>query len=214
VTDRMASRPRLLHGPQLRSQLSDALTHGAERGARELAAQGERARAAVALTVVSGEDGEAQVLVILRAAKLRRHAAQYGLPGGRIEVGEGIAETARRELEEELSIAVPPGGVLGGMPVVASRSGFKIAPVVLWVDQPVEPIPDPVEVQEVYRLPLSELATARVHRLGGGLPVLGTVIFAPTGEILRAFRDLVLASSGSQAAPDDGPLSEPPFTWR
>jgi 8-oxo-dGTP pyrophosphatase MutT (NUDIX family) len=213
VSERAESRPRVLHGPRLRTQLSDALTHGAERGAAELATQAERARAAVALTVVAGEDEEAEVLVILRATKLRRHAAQYGLPGGRIEAGEGIAETARRELEEELAIDVPPEGVLGGMPVVASRSGFKIAPVVLWVDQPVEPVPDAVEVQEVYRLPLGELAAARVHRLGGGLPVLGTVIFAPTGEILRAFRDLVLARSGSRPL-RDGPLSEPPFTWR
>jgi 8-oxo-dGTP pyrophosphatase MutT (NUDIX family) len=206
--------PRFPHGPQLRSQLADTLTHGAERGARELAAQAERARAAVALTVVAGEGGEAEILVILRAAKLRRHAAQYGLPGGRIEAGEGIAETARRELAEELAIDVAAEDVLGGMPVVASRSGFKIAPVVLWVDHPVEPVPDPVEVQDVYRLPLAELAAARVHRLGGGLPVLGTVIFAPTGEILRAFRDLVLAGAGAGTLPDDGVLSEPPFTWR
>lgn len=200
------------HGPELRAHLERELARHPRAGAGDLGADDGSARAAVAITLAPGEGGRAELFVILRSAGLRRHASQYGLPGGRIEPGERVPEAARRELAEELGIDVASEDVLGRLPRVATRSGFTIAPVVLWVGEPVDPVLDPVEVEELYRLPLSQLATARVHQLGGGLPILGTVIFAPTGEILRTFRDLLLAGTGD--VPRDGALSEPPFTWR
>ena len=208
---RMTGNPtdRFLHGSALRAGLVEGLAERSD-AAAPATADDERAQAAVALTVVRGDDGCAELLVIMRAASLRRHASQFGLPGGRIEPGERIAATARRELAEELGVAVPAEDVLGGLPAVESISGFRIAPVVLWVEDPIEPVPDPVEVQDWYRLPLAQLARARVHPLGGGLPVLGTVIFAPTGAILQSFRDLLLPTG----PPQEGELAEPPFTQR
>jgi 8-oxo-dGTP pyrophosphatase MutT (NUDIX family) len=199
------------HGPELRARLERTLARLDDAHVGQVAAPPIGARAAVAITLVPGSDGGCELFVILRAARLRRHSAQYGLPGGRIEPGETVPGTARRELAEELAIEVPPEGVIGQLPPVDTISGFRIVPVVLWVDGPVVPIPDDVEVEECYRLPLAELATARVHRLGGGLPVLGTVIFAPTGSILQSFRDIAL--DGIEHAPSDGEVSAPPFTW-
>jgi 8-oxo-dGTP pyrophosphatase MutT (NUDIX family) len=211
VVDRAGAGDPFPHGPELRAHLERELARLPGAAVSDAGVDDTAARAAVAITVVPGEGGRAELFVILRAAGLRRHASQYGLPGGRIEPGERVTVTARRELEEELAVSVPDAGVLGRLPGVDTRSGFRIAPVVLWVDEPVEPVLDPIEVEELYRLPLSELATARVHRLGGGLPILGTVVFAPTGEILRTFRDLLLARDDVEV--EDGDLAEPPFTW-
>ncbi|MFA9430294.1 LLM class flavin-dependent oxidoreductase [Egicoccus sp. AB-alg2] len=205
-------RPRYRHGRTLRDRLVAALRDD-DRGADDVVLHGrDYAGAAVALAVVRGRDGDAEVPMILRSTGLRTHASQYGLPGGKTEAGETVEETARRELEEELGLVTGHGDVLGRLPAVVTRSGFRIVPVVVWVDDPAAVLtPDPGEVAEVYRLPLAAIAASRVEAGGGGFPILGTAVFAPTGEILQRFRDLLL----DRAEPvGDGMVSEPPFTWR
>lgn len=110
--------------------------------------------AAVAITVVDADDGSGQAAFLLtrRAAGLRAHGGQWALPGGRCDPGETIEEAALRELQEELGLALGAESVLGVLDDYATRSGYAVAPVVVWQDAPGAVAPNPDEVASVHRI--------------------------------------------------------------
>ena len=202
--------PRWPHGAALRARLdtnlglTERIVGPVPDPAREVR------EAAVAIVLLPGEGGHAELPVIMRNSSLRNHAGQFGLPGGRIEAGESPEVAARRELHEELGVRIPASGVVGRLAAADTTSGYRIHPIVLFGDDPVTLSPDPAEVAEVHRITIDEVDDAVEHDAAvGALAVLGTVIYAPTGEILRRFRELGL--HGRQ--PGSG-WSEPRFTWR
>ena len=140
--------------------------------------------AAVAITLV--EDGPA-FLLTRRASTLRGHAGQWALPGGRADPGESPGEDARRELAEELGLALGADAELGLLDDYATRSGYVITPVVLWAGADPRLVPNPAEVARLYRVPLADLdvepryvtipeSDAPVIQL----PLLGSLVHAPT----------------------------------
>jgi 8-oxo-dGTP pyrophosphatase MutT (NUDIX family) len=196
------------HGPALRTRLMRHLT--AHRP-QQHADPGRRA--AVAITVVPGHGGHAEVLVIMRSSRGRTHTGQFALPGGRLDAGESAADAARRELAEELDVDLPVTAVLGRLDDRRTASGFTISPFVLWAQDPVQLTPAPAEVAEVFRLPVHELdrdAEQLDPTLPSGFPALGTVIYAPTGAILLDFREVALHGR----PPPDAAAWEPPFVRR
>src|SRR5690242_14616652 len=86
--------------------------------------------AAVAVPIVTGDDGRAAFLITRRNNKLRAHPGQWAFPGGRIDPGETPIAAARREMIEELGLAVEDDAVLGVLDDYCTRSGFAITPVV------------------------------------------------------------------------------------
>jgi ADP-ribose pyrophosphatase len=156
-------------------------------------------RAAVAVAIV-GED-EARYLFIQRALHLRRNPGQYALPGGRLEPGESIPDAARRELLEELGVDLPAAAVLGILDDLRTRGGAIVTPVVMWGGGVVELVPDPVEVNDAWSVPLGELDHPEAPRwvtLEGvdgrvlRMSVRGEWINPPTAAMLYQFREVAL----------------------
>ena len=95
---------------------------------------GSLRHAAVAVVVVEADvPGEAAFLLTKRTPRLRAHGGQWALPGGRVDPGETIRHTALRELHEELGVLASIDDVLGALDDYPTRSGYLIAPVVVWL---------------------------------------------------------------------------------
>lgn len=200
---------------------SDALRHGADPdpAAQERLAEIPGARHFALTGSVAGTAGGPAVLLTRRAASLRAHGGQWALPGGRIDDGESADEAARRELREELGLALGAAEVLGVLDDYATRSGYVITPFVLWGGQ--EPVlrPDPVEVRSVHRISFRELCRSDSPRFVTipesdrpvvQLPIGGDLLHAPTGAILLQFRRVAIEGVEERVVGYEQPV----FAWR
>jgi 8-oxo-dGTP pyrophosphatase MutT (NUDIX family) len=178
-----------------------------------------RRHAAVALALVDDPGGRACFVLTRRAARLRRHAGQWALPGGHLDPGESAAEAALRELAEEVGLASEADAVLGALDDYPTRSGFVITPVVVWAGVGAKLAPDPKEVASVHRVPVDELAQPGVPHLRSipessrpviSIPLVGTQIHAPTAAILYQLREVALAGRPTRVAHYEQPV----FAWR
>jgi 8-oxo-dGTP pyrophosphatase MutT (NUDIX family) len=175
--------------------------------------------AAVAVTIVPDEHGEACFVLTRRAVGLRAHPGQWALPGGRSDDGETTIETALRELEEEVGLDVAPSAVLGRLDDYTTRSGFAISPVVVWVGEPGPMRPNPAEVASVHVVPLSVLEHPEVPRLLPGpdpdrpiiqIPLGERFIHAPTAAVLYQLREVAVHGRWTRV----GRFDQPGFAWQ
>jgi mutator protein MutT len=175
--------------------------------------------AGVAVTVCGDSDGRACFLITRRSSKLKRHAGQWALPGGRIEPGETPEQAALRELTEEIGLVIPDSDVIGMLDDYPTRSGFLITPVVVW--GPATPVftPDASEVSSVHLIPLDALDEPDVPRLIDGedperpviqIPLYGRYVHAPTAAILYQLREVGLHGRPTRVAHFDQPV----FAWK
>ncbi|KAA5834581.1 CoA pyrophosphatase [Saccharopolyspora hirsuta] len=176
----------------------------------------DRRPAAVAVALAS-ENGQLGVWITRRAATLRAHAGQFALPGGRVDPGEDAPEAALRELHEELGVSADQCDVLGRLDDYATRSGYVITPVVVWIGEAPQLAPNPAEVAGVDLVPLADLdVEPRFVRIAESdrpviqLPLLDTLIHAPTAAVLHQFREVALHDRHTAVAD----LEQPVFAWR
>jgi 8-oxo-dGTP pyrophosphatase MutT (NUDIX family) len=176
-------------------------------------------RAAVAIALTRAEAGSGTTFLLTRrAASLRSHAAQWALPGGRCDPGETQAQSALRELHEELGVELGEGDVLGLLDDYPTRSGYLITPVVVWVSTSADISPNPAEVASVHRVALDDIerkdafsfttipeSTRRVIRFRHA----GQQIHAPTAALIYQFSE-VLAGRDTRVAE----LEQPVFAWK
>jgi 8-oxo-dGTP pyrophosphatase MutT (NUDIX family) len=166
-----------------------------------------------------GVAGGAAFLLCRRPSKMRRHASQWALPGGRLDDAETPLDAALRELEEELGLRLKAESVVGWLDDYTTRSGFVITPVVLWCEADPTLQPDPDEVLAVYRIGLQALldgeprfvAIPESERPVVQLPLGNDLIHAPTGAILYQFREVALRGRIGERIDH---LEEPVFAWR
>lgn len=178
--------------------------------------------AAVAIVIVQHPGiGQASILLTLRPDRMKRHAGQYALPGGRLDTGENQLQAALRELQEELGVVLGPNDLLGTLDDYPTRSGFQITPMVFWGEAPVNLRPDPDEVAQVFHVPLEELDSSDIPILSDPapdeqpvlsayLPTLGEEFFAPTAAMLYQFREVALRGNRTRVAQYD----QPTFAWK
>jgi 8-oxo-dGTP pyrophosphatase MutT (NUDIX family) len=149
--------------------------------------------------------GEINVLLTQRTEHLDDHASQISFPGGRVEPFDVNREdTALREAEEEIGLSRSAVAVLGRLPDYDLPSGFRITPVVGWIEGPLTLTPDPFEVAGVFEVPLRHFLDPRnyqrrQYRFGGrqrhymAIPYQGRYIWGATAGMLhnlqRALRD-------------------------
>ena len=112
---------------------------------------------AAVLIAVDMAKAEPDVTLTVRTATLSAHAGQIAFPGGRVDPGEGAQETALREAMEE--VALPPSAVevQGFLPSYASRTGYRVYPVVGALDGLPVLQPSPAEVDAIFQVPLAFL---------------------------------------------------------
>lgn len=163
--------------------------------------------------------GGAAFLLCRRAAGLNRHASQWALPGGRLDHGESTIDAARRELDEEMGVALGPDAVLGLLDDYPTRSGYVITPVVMWGGGRLELQPDPGEVLAAYRVGLHQLSRDDSPRFIDipesdrpvvQVPLGNDLIHAPTGAVLVQFRWLALEGRDDPVAG----FEQPVFAWK
>ena len=105
------------------------------------------------------------VLFTQRTTHLRAHSGQVSFPGGRAEPEDASPEfTALRETQEEIGLPPERVEVLARMPEYLTRTGYRVTPVVGLVVPPLELVPDPREVEEVFEVPLAFLLDPANHQ--------------------------------------------------
>jgi len=177
-------------------------------------------RSAVAIVLTEADDGSGQTSFLLtrRAPKLRAHAGQWALPGGRCDPGETLEEAALRELHEELGLLLPPENILGVLDDYATRSGYAIAPVIAWLDDAGALAPNPAEVASVHRVRLDHIMGEEAVEFltipESDRPVIRlhmneNQVHAPTAALVYQLREL---AAGRVTRVAD--YEQPVFAWR
>ncbi len=162
--------------------------------------------AAVLVPLVERGD-QINLLFTQRAEHLAAHAGQISFPGGRVESTDaGREETALRETEEEIGLARRHVQVLGTLPDYLLPTGFRITPVVGWIQAPFGTRADPYEVADIFELPLHcFLDPARYqrhayhfngrHRHYVAIPHEGRYIWGATAGMLLGLARVLSSSS-------------------
>jgi 8-oxo-dGTP pyrophosphatase MutT (NUDIX family) len=151
--------------------LRERLAQPAPREARNLSdgfrlpgRHGAPTPAAVLVPLINREDG-LTVLFTERSRDLPDHPGQISFPGGRVEPGDadtGIA--ALREAEEEVGLKRERVTLLGRLEPYETVTGYRVTPVVGWIEPPFEVRADPVEVADIFEVPLAFLLEPANHQ--------------------------------------------------
>jgi len=120
---------------------------------------------AAVLVPLIDRPGGVTVMLTQRTAHLHDHAGQISFPGGRVDEGDqDRVYTALREAEEETGLTQAAVQVIGTLPDYDIPTGFRVTPVVGWIEPPVEFHPDPFEVAEVFEVPLAHFLDPVNHQ--------------------------------------------------
>jgi 8-oxo-dGTP pyrophosphatase MutT (NUDIX family) len=123
-----------------------------------------RVPAAVLVPLVEHETG-LTVLLTQRAETLKDHAGQISFPGGRIEPGDKDAwHAALRETYEEIGLLPNFVEFAGYLPDHHVITGFRVTPVVGFVNPEYKLRIAKAEVHDVFEVPLDFILDAANHK--------------------------------------------------
>ena len=176
----------------------------------------ELKQAAVAVCVTE-HAGIPCLLITRRAARLRGHAGQWALPGGRREPGEAAVAAALRETREEVGLVLTADAVLGVLDDYVTRSGYVMTPVVCWAGPVGDLVGAEAEVAAVHQVPLADLdVEPRFVRIPESeapviqLPLFGRYVHAPTAAVVHQFCRIACRGEVQRVAHYEQPV----FAWR
>jgi 8-oxo-dGTP pyrophosphatase MutT (NUDIX family) len=185
----------------------------------------DRGRPAAVLILFGDGPAGPDLLLIERAADLRKHPGQPAFPGGAIDESDrGPVQAALREAAEETGVDPAGVRVLAVMPeLYIWRSDFRVTPVLGWWHTPVPVSPgDPAEIAAVLRVPVAQLASPANRMMIRYPNGQGGYAFRASGLIVWGFTamllDRVIALGGWEQPWDSGrlttlPADELPAGW-
>ncbi|MCL5255447.1 MAG: CoA pyrophosphatase [Gammaproteobacteria bacterium] len=152
------------------------------------------------LVALQEQDNGLHFVLTRRPGHMRQHAHQICFAGGRQESSDiDLMATALREAEEELGICATQIDLIGELPTQPVLSRSLIHPYVGFLPAELTFQPDPSEVSEILRIPLTTLLdheryyTQRVKRLLYHelvfIPYEGQLIWGATAAIIRRLAD-------------------------
>jgi len=125
-----------------------------------------------AVLIAVTESIQPEIILTKRSERLSSHRGEVALPGGRIDqADEGVVAAALRESHEEVGLHPSQVEVLGLLDPMVTRFGVKVTPVVGVVPEDVILVPNPAELDAVFRVPLEFLL--RDERLRTDVGTLG-----------------------------------------
>jgi 8-oxo-dGTP pyrophosphatase MutT (NUDIX family) len=125
------------------------------------------------------EAAEARVLLTRRSKALRFHQGEVSFPGGKLEAGETPVQCALREAHEEVGLDPSSVEVVGELSTLLTFSSQTlVTPVVGFLSGRPDLYPSPSEVDRVFDVELSVLASEGVFReeRWGGSNLPGTAL--------------------------------------
>lgn len=158
--------------------------------------------AAVLVPLIERSAG-VKVLLTRRTEHLSSHSGQISFPGGRVEVGDTApVRTALREAEEEVGLDPTRVEILGRLANYVVGTGYRITPVVGFVDPKTEFVRDEGEVAEIFEIPLDivmeqenyhreHMRIKNIDRSFYVLPYGDYRIWGATASILVNLRDML-----------------------
>ena len=158
---------------------------------------------AAVLILLYLEDNEIHFFLTKRSNELEHHKGQISLPGGTQEENEKLTHTALRETQEEIGINKTSISIIGSMtPLFVPVTGFMINPFIGYSLNKLEPTPDPLEVEAIFSVNISDLLneanrTIEQRNIRGydvEVPYFklnNYEVWGSTSMILSEFRDLI-----------------------
>ncbi|WP_428523662.1 CoA pyrophosphatase [Roseibium sp.] len=164
--------------------------------------KGPPREAAVLIGIRNTASGPSVVLT-QRTPHLKSHAGQVAFPGGKIDPEDnGPVEAALREAQEEIGLDPSQAQPLGHLAPYLTGSGYRVTPIVAEVRDPVQFVPNPDEVEDVFEVPFEFLMNPANHqklsrewqgkrRYFYAMPFAGRHIWGVTAGIIRSLYDTV-----------------------
>ncbi len=116
-------------------------------------------KSAAVLVPLVMHPGELSVLLTRRTERLLDHAGQVSFPGGSREDQDfDLVQTALRETEEETGLERRYVETIGFLDGYLTITGYAVTPVVGLVRPDFHLQPDPLEVAEIFEVPLAFLS--------------------------------------------------------
>lgn len=128
--------------------------------------ESRKLRPAAVLIAIADAPGGAEVILTKRASHLKHHPGQIAFPGGKLDDGDAdLVSAALREAEEEIGLPRDLVSVLELMPIHETVTSYEVTPVVAALNGDFDPVPEPGEVAEIFRVPLAFLMDPSAYRV-------------------------------------------------